>query len=178
MPFITQGKANLKYILIVVVLVAIVGGGILGYQYRQIIKEKVFINEKEEFSNSVEIWNKKDIFLNEQVTLEGRAVGIKSCTLMACPLFAPCCNTCRGELGLRISKDTIVTIYGNRTQEEGYGLYNGQEVWCHGDTCYIECYPLEEGEKYKVTGILKMGVVDFPMKQEGYYLEIKSFELF
>src|SRR4030042_1457774 len=33
MPFITQGKANLKYILIVVVLAIIVGGGILGYQY-------------------------------------------------------------------------------------------------------------------------------------------------
>ena len=33
MPFITQGKANLKYILIVVVLAAIVGGGILGYLY-------------------------------------------------------------------------------------------------------------------------------------------------
>jgi len=31
MPFITQGKANLKYILIVVILAAIVGGGILGY---------------------------------------------------------------------------------------------------------------------------------------------------
>jgi len=33
MPFITQGKANLKYILIVVILAAIVGGGILAYQY-------------------------------------------------------------------------------------------------------------------------------------------------
>ncbi|HDZ54676.1 MAG TPA: hypothetical protein ENI19_03965 [Candidatus Nealsonbacteria bacterium] len=33
MPFITEGKTNLKYILIVVVLAVIVGGGILGYQY-------------------------------------------------------------------------------------------------------------------------------------------------
>jgi len=33
MPFITQGKANIKYILIVVILAAIVGGGILVYQY-------------------------------------------------------------------------------------------------------------------------------------------------
>ena len=33
MPFITQGKANLKYILIIVVLAAIVGGGIFGYYY-------------------------------------------------------------------------------------------------------------------------------------------------
>lgn len=33
MPFITQGKTNLKYILIVVILAAIIGGGILGYYY-------------------------------------------------------------------------------------------------------------------------------------------------
>ena len=33
MPFITQGKTNLKYILIVVILATIAGGGILGYQY-------------------------------------------------------------------------------------------------------------------------------------------------
>jgi hypothetical protein len=33
MPFITQGKTNIKYILIVVILAVIVGGGILAYQY-------------------------------------------------------------------------------------------------------------------------------------------------
>jgi hypothetical protein len=33
MPFITQGKTNIKYILIVVILAAIAGGGILAYQY-------------------------------------------------------------------------------------------------------------------------------------------------
>jgi eight-cysteine-cluster-containing protein len=32
-PFITQGKTNIKYILIVVILAAIAGGGILGYYY-------------------------------------------------------------------------------------------------------------------------------------------------
>jgi len=31
MPFITQGKTNIKYILIVIILAAIAGGGILGY---------------------------------------------------------------------------------------------------------------------------------------------------
>ena len=41
MPFITQGKANLKYILIIVVLAAIVGGGILGYQYWWVAKEEI-----------------------------------------------------------------------------------------------------------------------------------------
>jgi len=33
MPFITQGKTNIKYILIVIILAAVAGGGILGYQY-------------------------------------------------------------------------------------------------------------------------------------------------
>ena len=31
MPFLTKGKTNWKYILIVVILATIVGGGILGY---------------------------------------------------------------------------------------------------------------------------------------------------
>lgn len=35
MPFITQNKSNLKYILIVVIAAAIVGGGILAWQYYQ-----------------------------------------------------------------------------------------------------------------------------------------------
>jgi len=39
MPFLTQGKTNWKYILIVVVLAVIVGGGILGY-YQWFIKEE------------------------------------------------------------------------------------------------------------------------------------------
>ena len=43
MPFITQGKANLKYILIIVILAAIVGGGILGYLY--FYSETLPINE-------------------------------------------------------------------------------------------------------------------------------------
>ena len=40
MPFITQGKANLKYILIVVILAAIVGGGVLVYQYWWLPKQE------------------------------------------------------------------------------------------------------------------------------------------
>jgi len=45
MPFITQGKTNLKYILIVVVLAAIAGGGILGYQYWWAAKEETKMPE-------------------------------------------------------------------------------------------------------------------------------------
>jgi eight-cysteine-cluster-containing protein len=40
MPFITQGKTNIKYILIVVILAAITGGGILAYQYWWLPKQE------------------------------------------------------------------------------------------------------------------------------------------
>jgi len=45
MPFVTQGKTNLKYILIVVVLATIVGGGVLGYQYWWVTKKEVPLQE-------------------------------------------------------------------------------------------------------------------------------------
>jgi hypothetical protein len=41
MPFITQGKTNLKYILIVVILAVIVGSGILAYQYWWLPKQPI-----------------------------------------------------------------------------------------------------------------------------------------
>lgn len=47
MPFITQGKTNLKYILIVIVLAVIVGGGILGYYYSWIKELEIKLSEIE-----------------------------------------------------------------------------------------------------------------------------------
>lgn len=47
MPFITQGKTNLKYILIVIVLAVIVGGGILGYYYSWIKELDIRLSELE-----------------------------------------------------------------------------------------------------------------------------------
>jgi hypothetical protein len=41
MPFLTQGKTNWKYVLIVLVLAIIVCGGILSYQYWWLPKEKI-----------------------------------------------------------------------------------------------------------------------------------------
>lgn len=43
MPFITQGKTNLKYILIVVVLAVVIGGGIFVYQYLWDEERGIFI---------------------------------------------------------------------------------------------------------------------------------------
>jgi len=42
MAFITQGKTNIKYILIVIILATIVGGGILIYQFWLVSKEEAF----------------------------------------------------------------------------------------------------------------------------------------
>jgi len=39
MPFITQGKTNWKFLLIVIVLAIIVGGGVLGWQWLEFKKE-------------------------------------------------------------------------------------------------------------------------------------------
>ena len=51
MPFITQGKANIKYILIVVVLAAIVGGGVLWWaQEEGIPSEIININKNNLYS--------------------------------------------------------------------------------------------------------------------------------
>lgn len=47
MPFITQSKNNLKYILIVVILAVVVGGGVLGYQYFGAPKEETKLPEKQ-----------------------------------------------------------------------------------------------------------------------------------
>jgi len=45
MPFITQGKTNIKYILIVVILAAIAGGGILAYSYWWVPKHETAVPE-------------------------------------------------------------------------------------------------------------------------------------
>lgn len=45
MPFLTQEKTNLKYVLIVVILAVIVGGGILVYQYWWLPKSEIKIPE-------------------------------------------------------------------------------------------------------------------------------------
>jgi len=45
MPFITQGKTNWKFLLIVVILAGIVGGGILWWQYRLPPEEEICKNQ-------------------------------------------------------------------------------------------------------------------------------------
>ena len=62
MSFITQGKTNLKYILIVVILAAIAGGGILGYNVLKKENNLVYDSEigEEVYTNSLLIFGDKE----------------------------------------------------------------------------------------------------------------------
>jgi len=65
MPFITQGKTNIKYILIVVVSAAIAGGGIFAYQYWWVPKHETKMPEIKPFqATEVGKWKlcKNDLF--------------------------------------------------------------------------------------------------------------------
>lgn len=53
MLFIAQGKTNLQYILIIVILAVIVGGGILGYQFLRTSKEEPKVPAVEEEEGKV-----------------------------------------------------------------------------------------------------------------------------
>jgi len=54
MPFLTQGKTNWKFILILLVLAIIVGGGILGY-LRFFKKEMILISQFPEIKKSEKV---------------------------------------------------------------------------------------------------------------------------
>jgi len=41
MNFLTEGKVNWQYLLVILILAILVGGGILGYQYWWILKQEV-----------------------------------------------------------------------------------------------------------------------------------------
>jgi len=55
MPFITQGKTNWKYILIIVILAVIVGGGILGWIKRQEVPPAEFPEIKKPEKGKIEV---------------------------------------------------------------------------------------------------------------------------
>jgi|GEM_PF-6367398 len=78
MPFITQGKTNLAYILIVVVLAVIVGGGILAYQYWYLSKEET---KPKEFPYQISVKKTVNIKVTNSVTnqpIAGAKITIES----------------------------------------------------------------------------------------------------
>jgi hypothetical protein len=60
MPLLTKGKTNLIYILILVVLAAIIGGGILGY-LRYFKREIVSINQFPEIKKPEKVVERKNL---------------------------------------------------------------------------------------------------------------------
>jgi len=60
MAFLTQGKTNWKYILIVLILAIIVGGGILIYQHRWLLEKETKMPgiEASKVISLNETWNK------------------------------------------------------------------------------------------------------------------------
>ncbi len=54
MPFITKGKTNWKFLLIVVILAIIVGGGILGFQYWWVPRQEAKLSIEENSSGTIE----------------------------------------------------------------------------------------------------------------------------
>ena len=57
MPFITQGKTNWKFLLIVIVLVLIIGGGILVYQYLWLLEPELVIPPIQFPTDETADWN-------------------------------------------------------------------------------------------------------------------------
>jgi hypothetical protein len=83
MLFLTQGKTNWKYILIVVILAVIVGGGMLGYQYQWTPREEIILPKKEKISEIIsldEIWN---TYVNHKlgfsINIPKRVAGLNRC---------------------------------------------------------------------------------------------------
>jgi uncharacterized protein (UPF0179 family) len=55
------------------------------------------------------------------------------------------------------------------------GDFQGKKVHCEGTNCELNCYPLEENNEYKITGIWRK--VDVPLiGKSDYHLEIIEFE--
>lgn len=106
-----------------------------------------------------QVMQQKDGLLDQTITVVGKAeAGRQICTLALCGPDTPCCNTCSGSLLL--TGGANITLSG--------GLQN-QQVGCGGTNCRLDCWPMQEGKTYSVTGVWS--------KSYGEYsLTVKSFE--
>lgn len=132
--------------------------------------------EKVDYSNNnlSLVWNNKYSFVDKQITVVATADypnGGLICTQLACGL-EECCNTCSSTLVLRIDRTTALEISG----PEEKGFYDGRSVGCDGDDCKVSCYPLEPGNEYLVTGILRKETISH-LNVDLFHLELKNFGL-
>ena len=82
MPFLTQGKTNWKYILIVLILAIIVGGGILIYQHRWLLEKETKMPgiEASKVISLNETWNKyTNHKLGFSINIPKNVTGVNRC---------------------------------------------------------------------------------------------------
>ena len=123
------------------------------------------------------IIDQQDRWLNKSITVQGTVGTLwMSCTAEGCDPDNPCCNGCFGSLALYTDADSF-----SETQRHGPYAYesNGPAIGlefpngdgCKGNECEISCEPLQLGERYIVTGVLRecYGFVPYcVMKVESY----------
>ncbi len=78
----------------------------------------------------------------EKVAVKGTATARLICTQIACRPENPCCNSCSGDLILESGNNTLNLDF--RDSASG----------CSGDSCNVDCQPLEKDEEYRLEGIL------------------------
>lgn len=110
-----------------------------------------------------EVWEKKDTLANKTITVMGLAYnGVPQCTLIGCTEKEPCCNKCASSLYLvekRPEDEEYFNQYGGKEHAIALeGIYEDRGFGCSGNDCEMECYPLEIGKWYNVTGALKVNV--------------------
>jgi len=131
--------------------------------------------------------------VNNTVTVVGYAIPVRIwTTLLACSRGEdPCCNSALGNLGLidgfgdggyeyplLNATGSPLTLWGEEN-EIGKPFFNNKIMNCSGNNCEINCTPLQAGDRYAVTGVLRneSGVVTgYYMEDSVLYLEMKSYQ--
>jgi hypothetical protein len=104
--------------------------------------------------------DQQDKWLNKVITVRGVAGTLwMSCTEEACDPGL-CCNACFASLALYTDLDSFDQAAGQGPYAyQGNGPAIGLEFpdWegCKGNECEVSCEPLQLGEWYRVTGILR-----------------------
>ena len=118
-----------------------------------------------------------DEWLNKTITVQGVAGTLwMSCTTEGCDPDNICCNGCFGSLALYTDTDSFAQTsrqgpYAYESNGPAIGLEFPNGDGCMGNECEISCDPLQLGERYTVTGMLRecSGYVPYcVMKVESY----------
>ena len=196
MPFITQGKTNWKYILIIVILAFFVGGGIFGYRYWWQPREEIKNECKKEFIS----WCENCRSLNWPLGIAGspilptKTVKCLGDYFLKSPL--PKTNYCYDtrnlckDFGIEsgVSEKKEVSIATDKTEyEQGEGIkitlknnldksiYFGRETACSEELIPLG-FLIEEFKNGKWTRVQTNSLICNGLGQEVELMPEKSFE--